>query len=234
MMEMYADEEARAGVLEPEGIVNIKYRRDKQLETMARLDTIYSDLRRKLNSGGLSKEEASAIKLKMSERENLLLPVYTQISLQFADLHDRAGRMMAKGTIRQPLQWQHARRFFYWRIRRRLNEELFLRKMSLADRGSTRAENLERLKSLIISEDNGESTVFAENDRLVATWYEDNQKEVLAKIEGLRQDGIASEVESLLQKNGKSALRGVAAALGKLSVADREEVFKMLSAGRQN
>jgi acetyl-CoA carboxylase/biotin carboxylase 1 len=229
MMEMYADEESRAGVLEPEGIVNIKYRRDKQLETMARLDSVYSELRRNLASGGISKEEASAIKVKMSERENLLMPVYTQISLQFADLHDRAGRMLAKGTIRQPLQWQHARRFFYWRIRRRLNEELFLRKMGLADRGSSRVENLVRLKSLIVAED-GESTVFDENDRLVATWYEDNQKEVLAKIEGLRQDGIASEVEALLQKNGKSALRGVAAAVGKLSKAEKEEILKMLGA----
>ena len=134
MMEMYADEESRAGVLEPEGIVNIKYRRDKQLETMARLDPVYSELRRRLASGGISKEEASEVKVEMSERENLLMPVYMQISLQFADLHDRAGRMLAKGTIRQPLQRQHARRFFYSRIRRRLNEELFLRKMALARR----------------------------------------------------------------------------------------------------
>jgi len=228
---MYADEESRAGVLEPEGIVNIKYRRDKQLETMARLDHVYSEYRHKLASGTLSQEESSEIKVKMAERENLLMPVYTQVSLQFADLHDRAGRMMAKGTIRQPLQWQHARRFFYWRIRRRLNEELFLKKMSLADRGSTREENLERLKSLIIAE-GGESTVFDDNDRLVATWYEDNKKEVLAKIEGLRQDGIASEVEGLLQKNGKSALRGVAAALAKLSDGDRSEVLKMLAGGK--
>jgi acetyl-CoA carboxylase carboxyltransferase component len=37
-MEMYADEDSRGGVLEPEGIVGIKYRREKQIETMARLD----------------------------------------------------------------------------------------------------------------------------------------------------------------------------------------------------
>ncbi|XTI91101.1 hypothetical protein V2W45_1413459 [Cenococcum geophilum] len=52
----------------------------------------------------------------MIEREQLLL-IYSQISLQFIDLHDRAGRMHAKGTIRQPLRWQNARRFFYWRLR---------------------------------------------------------------------------------------------------------------------
>ncbi len=37
-MEMYADVDARAGVLEPEGIVEIKMRRDKLLGLMERLD----------------------------------------------------------------------------------------------------------------------------------------------------------------------------------------------------
>ena len=77
MMEMYADEEARAGVLEPEGIVNIKYRRDKQLETIARLDHVYSEYRHKLASRNLSQEESSEIKVKMAEREILLMLVYT-------------------------------------------------------------------------------------------------------------------------------------------------------------
>ena len=78
----------------------------------------------------------------------------------------------------------------------------------------------------------GGSPVPDDNDRLVATWYEDNKKEVLAKIEGLRQDGIASEVEGLLQNNGKSALRGVAAAMAKLSDGDWDEVMKMPAGGK--
>lgn len=228
MMEMYADEESRAGVLEPEGIVNIKYRRDKQLETMARLDPIYADLRHQLADKSLDQDEQSTIKVKMVEREKLLMPVYGQISLQFADLHDTPGRMQAKGVIRMALQWQNARRFFYWRIRRRLNEELFLKKMIVADKGSTRAENLERLKMLIVAD--GESTLFDDNDRLVACWYEDNRKEVLSKVEGLRQDGIATQVANLIQKNGNSALKGVAAALAKLGEKEREEVLKLLAA----
>merc|ERR1712070_1251703 len=70
---------------------------------------------------GLSAEEQQDIKNKMTERENLLLPVYLQIALQYADMHDRAGRMKAKETIRAPLQWAQARRYFYWRLRRGLN-----------------------------------------------------------------------------------------------------------------
>lgn len=93
---MYADEDSRGGVLEPEGIVGIKYRRDKQLETMARLDQTYGDLKRSLADPSLSTNQISDIKVKMTQREELLLPMYSQIALQFADLHDRAGRMQAK------------------------------------------------------------------------------------------------------------------------------------------
>ena len=62
-------------------------------------------------------------------REKALVPLYTQIAHEFADLHDRAGRMKAKGCINEILQWKNTRSFFYWRILKRqkfdsLNEHL--------------------------------------------------------------------------------------------------------------
>ncbi|KAI7647016.1 Acetyl-CoA, partial [Hortaea werneckii] len=57
MMEMYADQDSRGGVLEPEGIVGIKFRKERQLETMARLDATYGDLKRRSLQQGLSAEE---------------------------------------------------------------------------------------------------------------------------------------------------------------------------------
>ena len=222
---MYADEEARGGVLEPEGIVNIKYRRDKQLETMARLDPTYGDLRRALADKSLSKAQQSDIKVKMSEREALLLPIYSQISLQFADLHDRAGRMQAKGTIRQPLRWKEARRFFYWRLRRRLNEEYIVKKMGAASsRAPTNRErNLETLKAW--------SGVpgFDKDDRAVAMWYEENRKEVHAKVEQLKQEGVAHDVAALLRSNKEGGLKGVAQVLSMLPLSEKESVMKFLS-----
>lgn len=47
-MEMYADVESRGGVLEPDGVVSIKYRKEKMIETMIRLDSTYGHLRRTL------------------------------------------------------------------------------------------------------------------------------------------------------------------------------------------
>ena len=222
---MYADEDARGGVLEPEGIVNIKYRRDKQLETMARLDQTYGDLKRSLNTPGLSQDELSNIKVKMTAREELLLPVYTQISLQYADLHDRAGRMEAKGVIRQPLQWKNARRFFYWRLRRRLNEESILKKMaavSLRNKDISREQNLEMLQAWtrIVS--------FEEDDKAVAMWYEENRKEVHAKVEALKSEGVAYDVASLLRSNKDGGLKGIRTMLSMLPIEEKESVLKYL------
>ncbi|KAJ5733760.1 Acetyl-CoA carboxylase [Penicillium malachiteum] len=246
-MEMYADEEARGGVLEPEGIVNIKYRRDKQLDTMARLDATYGELRRSLDDQSLSKDQLSEIKTKMAAREEQLLPVYLQIALQFADLHDRAGRMQAKNTIRQPLQWQNARRFFYWRLRRRLSEELIVKRMVAASPApatptgaagtipssgptthstteSPRAVHLRTLHSWTGLLDNE----VEHDDRKVATWYEENKKLVQSKVESLRTEGVASEVAQLLIGNKEGGLRGVQQVLSMLPVEERESVLKYL------
>ncbi|KAL8762257.1 MAG: hypothetical protein Q9184_001705 [Pyrenodesmia sp. 2 TL-2023] len=225
-MEMYADEDARGGILEPEGIVNIKFRKERQLETMARLDSTYASLKQKLSDKALSPEQQAEVKKQMTERENRLLPVYSQISLQFADLHDRAGRMKAKDTIRHPLVWKNARRFFYWRLRRRLNEESILKKMgSVSVRGATaRSQNIRTLQAWTGIPD------FEHDDRTVACWYEDNKKEVHAKVEALRSEGIASDVAALMRSNKAGGLAGVKEVLSMLPVDEREDVLKQLRA----
>lgn len=225
-MEMYADEDARGGVLEPEGIVNIKFRRDKQLETMARLDTTYAELKASLSDKSLSHDQLSDIKVKMSEREQLLLPVYSQISLQFADLHDRAGRMKAKNVIRQPLQWKNARRFFYWRLRRRLNEESLIKKMGNASTKEpmARAESLSKLRAWT------GVTNFENDDRAVALWYEENRKSVQSKLETLRGEGVALDITTMLGANKDGVLRGFKQYLANMPIEEREEVLASLKA----
>ena len=221
---MYADEDGRGGVLEPEGIVGIKFRRDRQLETMARLDPTYAELRAQLSDKSISTEKQSDIKVKMTERESLLLPVYSQISLQFADLHDRAGRMKAKDVIRQPLQWKNARRFFYWRLRRRLNEESLIKKMAtLRTRDPvTRQSSLAHLQAWCNIPD------FEKNDRAVASWYEENRKNVQARIDGLRTEGAAFDIAALFSGNKEAGLKGLKQVLETMPVQEREEAFKFL------
>ncbi|QSZ31849.1 hypothetical protein DSL72_001418 [Monilinia vaccinii-corymbosi] len=233
-MEMYADEDARGGVLEPEGIVNIKYRRDKQLETMARLDPEYAELKKQLLDNSLGQDQLADIKVKVQQREHALLPVYTQISLQFADLHDRAGRMKAKNVIRESLKWREARRFFYWRVRRRVNEEYILKRMLSANSKSptgTRSENLRKLAAWTAIPG------FETDDRSVAMWYEENRKVVHEKVEQLKIEGVAAEVSALLRGSGAGAkgglnggaMAGIRQVLSMLPVEEREEALKFLA-----
>lgn len=225
-MEMYADADSRGGVLEPEGIVNIKYRREKQLDTMSRLDPEYSTLRKQLLDKSLSPSQLSTIKAKATAREQLLLPVYMQISLQFADLHDRAGRMKAKDVIRGELQFREARRFFYWRVRRRVNEEYIMKRLSTSSKNplASRARHLEMLAAWT------GIPSFQTADRDVAMWYEENRKVVHEKVEAVRSEGVAFEVAGLLRGNmgREGGLRGVRDVLGMLPAVEREAALKFL------
>lgn len=232
MMEMYADEESRGGVLEPEGIVGIKYRKERQLETMARNDPAYGALKRKLNDPATPQDQLQSIKAEMNEREKLLLPVYGQIALQFADLHDRTGRMQAKGVIRQGLRWQNARRFFYWRLRRRLNEEYILKKFAAAaapTHDSPMATPLTRSRGLDMLKHLSNIPNWENEDQKAAEWYEQNRPLVSEKIEQLKTDGIALEIAQLMRRDREGGLKGVMSLLSTLPTSEKEEVLKMLS-----
>ncbi|RYP33650.1 hypothetical protein DL766_003347 [Monosporascus sp. MC13-8B] len=226
-MEMYADMESRAGVLEPEGIIGIKYKKEKQLQTMARLDPTYASLKKQAADPNLSQEELEGVKSKMVAREQQMLPIYAQISLQFADLHDRAGRMKAKGTIREAIEWKNARRFFYWRVRRRLNEEYVLKRMASASGSS--ANNVEsRQQHLRTLAAWTGVTDFDRNDREVVTWYEENAATVTERVEQIKSQVISSQMAGLLSRSKESALKGIKDLLHNLPVSEREDILKYL------
>ena len=42
-----------------------------------------------------------------------------QVAVQFAELHDTPTRMKEKGCLREIVPWGGARKYFYWRLRRR-------------------------------------------------------------------------------------------------------------------
>ena len=217
--------------------MGIKYRREKQLETMARLDEQYAGLRHQLSTKGLTSEQQTDIKTKMNEREKLLGPVYQQIALQFADLHDRAGRMEAKGTIRMPLKWLNARRFFYWRLRRRLSEEVLLRRLSTSaaaggapiqpqstDSRAQREQHLSMLRTWTGLLD----VEFDKDDKKVAEWYETHRKDVYAKIDAVKSDAVSKKIADLLMANKDGGLKGVREVLSLVPTGEREGLIKYL------
>jgi acetyl-CoA carboxylase / biotin carboxylase 1 len=109
VVEMYADPAARGGVLEPEGIAEIKFRVPDLIKAMHRLDP---ELQRLRSEGGALGEAG------VKAREKQLLPVYQQVALQFADMHDTPVRMMAKGVLAGVVPWSSSRRYFTGRLKR--------------------------------------------------------------------------------------------------------------------
>ncbi|KAJ1494721.1 ClpP/crotonase-like domain-containing protein [Baffinella frigidus] len=131
-MEMYTDTTARGGILEPAaGIVEIKYRHDQLLQTMARLDPEIASINIQMASATDQDRRSLADQLKA--RQALLLPFYQRVAEHYADLHDVPVRMTKKGCINGIVDWRHARPFFYARLRRRLAEQTALQKLHAAD-----------------------------------------------------------------------------------------------------
>lgn len=116
-MEMYADPEARGGVLEAEGIVEIKFRKKDLIKTMHRVDPKMKELDEILNKINQTRPigertssishtieqkktpELIEIESRICERELFLMPMYHQVSVHFADLHDTPERMLEKNAI---------------------------------------------------------------------------------------------------------------------------------------
>ncbi len=94
-----ADCDSRGGVLEPEGTVEIKFRRKDIIKTMTRLDNTFSDLQNKLKNTNLSSDEKKVLEAQQSAREESLASTFHQVAVEFADLHDTPGRMQKKGCV---------------------------------------------------------------------------------------------------------------------------------------
>merc|ERR1719247_2329092 len=119
-MEMYADIDSRGGILEPPGICEVKYRAQDQLSTMHRIDDVLKELDDEAGNydSMTGFDERDRVSNDIKAREKVLQPTYLQVAHEFADLHDRAGRMKAKGVISDVLSWKMSRKFFYYRVRR--------------------------------------------------------------------------------------------------------------------
>lgn len=92
VMEFYAAEDARGGVLEAAGAASIKFRDREIIDTANRLDPVLVSLKAELIA---SKEDAikcNEIKKKIAARQKLVMGVFRQIAVHFADLHDTPGR----------------------------------------------------------------------------------------------------------------------------------------------
>lgn len=78
---------------------------------------------------GSDKEKATAIGEKIKERTQNLMHVYHTVAVHFADLHDTPERMLEKGCINEIVPWRTSRATLYWRLRRLILEDYFVKKI---------------------------------------------------------------------------------------------------------
>jgi len=193
-MEMYADVESRGGILEPPGIVEVKFRAAQQKEMMHRLDPDLRKLDAMLEESSSSEvgSVAADVEAQIKAREEKLAPLYTQIACEFADLHDRTGRMEAMGVIRKGLEWRRAREFFYWRVRCRLLLKEVEDQIRLAD-ADLSAQAAQALLAGWVSEAGK-----ADDDQAAVVFLEASP--FADKIEQLKVDATKRQIQALLAK----------------------------------
>merc|ERR1719502_1838240 len=115
---------------------------------MHRLDSKLIELDAELEAAEeamVAEAEVASIKSAIAQRETQLMPLYVQISHEFADLHDRPGRMKAKGVVRDIVPWARAREYFFWRVRRRLMQDALVTQLKEADSELSHGECLSML-----------------------------------------------------------------------------------------
>ncbi|PSS17413.1 Biotin carboxylase [Actinidia chinensis var. chinensis] len=232
-IEMYAERTAKGNVLEPEGMIEIKFRTKELLECMGRLDQKLIDLKAKLQEAKSAGTHTTfeSLQQQIKAREKQLLPVYTQIATKFAELHDTSLRMAAKGVIREVVDWSNCRSFFYKRLHRRVVEASLIKTVrdAAGDQLSHKSA-MDLMKKWFSDSKIAEGRDDAwEEDEVFFTWKDDptNYEENLQELR-------AQKVLLQLSKIGDSQLdlqalpQGLAALLHKVEPSSRAQLVDEL------
>jgi acetyl-CoA carboxylase/biotin carboxylase 1 len=158
VVQMFCDETARGGILEPSGVVEIKFREADVRAAIRRSDPQIISM--------LASDDAAGAK----KREAHLLPLYTDVAVHFADLHDKPGRMVAKKTVTAVVPWRDSRRIFSAKLERRLQELDLANSIVARGECATLPDALSKLRAEYSRAD------YDTNDNAVAAWIRDAAK----------------------------------------------------------
>ncbi|KAI4455017.1 acetyl-coa carboxylase isoform a [Holotrichia oblita] len=272
-MEMYADPESRGGVLEPEGIVEIKYRKKDLVKTILRTDPVVKELNEKIrlinqtqpvyerkNSLSAQQEkkkhpEVIELEAQIAARENLVLPMYHQIAVHFADLHDTPERMHEKGVIHVSLSisevvratgnllrnlqdvvtWKNSRSILYWRLRRLLLEDRVVCALLEAQPNLSVGQAEAMLRRWFIENKGTTEGYRWDNNETVVQWLEeqlskDKEESVLGyNLHCVKKDAIINQIKDALEDCSEVALDVVVDIVQKLNDNQKAEVIRTLS-----
>ncbi|TXT13716.1 hypothetical protein VHUM_01083 [Vanrija humicola] len=218
-MTMFVDNDSRGGVLEPEGIVEVKYRKPRIQATMARLDPEYASLKAAVEAAADPEAKALA-QAKLESREKHLGPSYHSIATEFADLHDRAGRMKAKADC-IPCDWQNSRRALYWSLRRKLSEVRIIKKLQAANPNLDYKERKALYQQLVPPE--------LSSDSEIAGFLEKSGDAIDDFVATVRDEYCADNVVSWASTNQRGVLEGFQRILDSLAPGERAAFLAQIS-----
>lgn len=246
-MEMYADPLSRGGVLEPEGTVEIKFKKKDLVKAMSRLDPTIHRLNKALIEPDLSPDERSSIKKKIQERQELLMPMYHQVAITFADLHDTPVRMQEKGVIQGVVPWAQSRKTLYWRLRRLLAEERVKKEIRLIQPDSSDGQIDAMLRRWFFEEKGSVESYLWDNDQVVAEWLhlqldgywsketqksppeEGNTSYLLENLQLMKRDAAISQVKSVIKEFPEIAMDTIVHIIRRMSPSQRADTLKALN-----
>lgn len=241
VMEFYAAEDARGGVLEAAGAASIKFRDRDIILTAHRVDFELQRLDAQLKSlktdAASRSEEVRAVEKQIKERERMLFGVFQQVAVHFADLHDTPGRMHAKGVIRKQVPWAQSRVYFYWRLRRRLFEFEMVAAHSqnagVKDKLTRKQFSAQLREWFVTLSDSGGEEVWDDDKRLLEwTNKPANKARLDTYLHKMRLSSVSEKVREVLEEVASAATGDVGAlqaalssALAKLP-ADQQDKFR--------
>ncbi|XP_055002917.1 acetyl-CoA carboxylase 2 isoform X1 [Sorex araneus] len=234
--EMYADKESRGGVLEPEGTVEIKFRQKDLTKAMRRIDPVYKKLAEQLASKKLSEKETREVEAQLKDREEQLLPIYHQVAVQFADLHDTPGRMLEKGVISDVLEWRTSRTFLYWRLRRLLLEDQVKQEILRACGPLSHVHIQSMLRRWFVETEGAVKAYLWDNNQMVVQWLEQHwqvgdglRSTIGDNIKYLKRDAVLKTIRGLVEENPEVAVDCMMHLSQHISAAERAQLAQLLS-----
>ncbi|XP_066459958.1 acetyl-CoA carboxylase 2 isoform X1 [Eleutherodactylus coqui] len=235
-MELYADKDSRGGVLEAEGTVEIRFRKKDLIKTMRRLDPAYTQIVEQLGTPELSELERKNFEKKLKAREEQLLPIYHQIAVKFADLHDTPGRMQEKGVITDILEWKEARTFLYWRLRRLLLEEGVKREILHANSELSDIHIQSMLRRWFMETEGAVKAYLWDNNQVVVEWLEKHLQEedgarsaIRENIKYLKRDYALKHIRGLVLANPEITMDCIVHMTQQITPAQRAQLTRLLS-----
>ncbi|GLH16303.1 Uncharacterized protein GBIM_20609 [Gryllus bimaculatus] len=258
-MEMYADPESRGGVLEPEGIVEIKFRAKDLLKAIHRIDPVIKAAKEQIERPNTSQEVKIQQEQIIVKREKFLLPMYHQVAVHFADLHDTPERMHEKGVIQVQhhsfiaylfqfkctsfinmwrediVPWRESRRVLFWRLKRRLLENRIVDDLISVQPNLSVGQCEAMLRRWFVEDKGTTSAYLWENNEAVVEWFLDQQAQdpsnsiIANNIHCVKKDAVVQNIKSSLKECPEVLLDVAAELFQHFSPQQRAEALRTLS-----